>query len=156
MGSNQSYSCWTTPQPPATPDPSHICDLHHSLWQCQILNPRSKARDRTRVLMNPSQICFHYTTMGTPPPFFFNIFEYLLSATLCAGGWRQDDGKIWTAHKLLTIFQEKKKSLSSVLICLYALSVTRSLSSWGDNQGGLWEREIFWGHFWANKGTRVC
>ena len=29
----------------ATPDPSLICDLHHSSWQCQILNPLSKARD---------------------------------------------------------------------------------------------------------------
>ena len=26
-------------------DPSHICDLYHNSWQCQILNPLSKARD---------------------------------------------------------------------------------------------------------------
>ena len=26
-------------------DPSHIFDLHHSSWQCQILNPLSEARD---------------------------------------------------------------------------------------------------------------
>ena len=25
----------------ATPDPSHICDPHHSSWQCQICNPLS-------------------------------------------------------------------------------------------------------------------
>ena len=25
----------------ATPDPSHFCDLHHSSWQCQILNKMS-------------------------------------------------------------------------------------------------------------------
>ena len=24
---------------------SHVCDLYHSSWQCQILNPLSKARD---------------------------------------------------------------------------------------------------------------
>ena len=29
----------------ATPDPSHICDLHCGLLQCQILNPLSEARD---------------------------------------------------------------------------------------------------------------
>ena len=29
----------------ATLDPSHICDLHHSLWQPQISNPLSEARD---------------------------------------------------------------------------------------------------------------
>ena len=30
---------------PTVPDPSHICDLCHRLWQCQILNPLSKARN---------------------------------------------------------------------------------------------------------------
>ena len=29
----------------ATSDPSLICDLYHSSWQCQILNPLSEARD---------------------------------------------------------------------------------------------------------------
>ena len=36
-----------------------VCDLHHSLPQCRIFNPLSKARDRTCVLMDTSQICFH-------------------------------------------------------------------------------------------------
>ena len=31
----------------AVPDLSHICDLHHSPGQCQILNPVSKAKDQT-------------------------------------------------------------------------------------------------------------
>ena len=26
-------------------DPSHIFNLHHSLWPCQILNPLREARD---------------------------------------------------------------------------------------------------------------
>ena len=29
----------------AMPDPSCICDLHHSSWQHQIFNPLRKARD---------------------------------------------------------------------------------------------------------------
>ena len=29
----------------ATQDPSHVCDLHHSSWQCWIPDPLSKARD---------------------------------------------------------------------------------------------------------------
>ena len=37
-----------------TGDPSRICDLHHSSWQCQILNPLSKARDQTCIVMDPS------------------------------------------------------------------------------------------------------
>ena len=42
----------------ATRDPSPVCDLHHSSRQCQLLNPLSKARDRTLSLMVPSRICF--------------------------------------------------------------------------------------------------
>ena len=41
----------------ATPDPSCVCDLHHSSWQHQILSPLSKVRDRTRILMDPSRVC---------------------------------------------------------------------------------------------------
>ena len=37
-------------------DPSCICNLHHSSQQRQILNPLSKARDRTRNLVDPSWI----------------------------------------------------------------------------------------------------
>jgi len=40
----------------AIPDLSHICDLHHSSWPRQILNPLSKARDGTSILMDASQV----------------------------------------------------------------------------------------------------
>ena len=30
--------------------PCHVCDLHHSSWQHWILNPLSRARDRTHIL----------------------------------------------------------------------------------------------------------
>ena len=43
----------------ATPDLSHVYDLCHSSQQHQILNPMSKARDQTCILMVTSQICFH-------------------------------------------------------------------------------------------------
>ena len=33
-------------------DPSHVCDLHHSSWQCWILNALSKARDQAHILMD--------------------------------------------------------------------------------------------------------
>ena len=35
----------------ATPDLSHVCDLHQSSRQRQILNPLSEAKDQTCVLM---------------------------------------------------------------------------------------------------------
>ena len=41
----------------AMPDPSRVCDLHHSSQQCQVLNPLSEARDGTCVLMDDSRVC---------------------------------------------------------------------------------------------------
>ena len=41
---------------PAMPDLSHNRDLHRSLQQHQILNPLNKVMDRTRVLMDISQV----------------------------------------------------------------------------------------------------
>ena len=40
----------------ATLDPSCNRDLNHSFWQFHIFNPLSKARDRTRILMDTSQV----------------------------------------------------------------------------------------------------
>ena len=40
----------------ATPDPSRICNLHHSSRKRQILNPLSKARDQTHIFMDTSGI----------------------------------------------------------------------------------------------------
>lgn len=34
----------------ATPHPRHICDLHRSLQQCQVLNPLTEARDQSHIL----------------------------------------------------------------------------------------------------------
>ena len=42
----------------AMPDPSSICELHHSSRQCGVLNPLSEAKDRTFLLMGASQIRF--------------------------------------------------------------------------------------------------
>ena len=56
----------------AMPYPSRVCDLHHSSQQRQIFNPLSKARDRTRMLTDTSQICFRCATMGTPLSSFLN------------------------------------------------------------------------------------
>ena len=56
------------------PDLSRICDLHHSSWQRQILNPLSEARDRTCNLMVPSQIRYSWAMTGTPRTFFFLVF----------------------------------------------------------------------------------
>ena len=56
---------YTTATATATPDLSHICELHHSSRQCRILNPLSEAGDQTRILVDTGQIHFLCTTMGT-------------------------------------------------------------------------------------------
>ena len=38
------------------PDPSYVCDLHQSSWQHQIINPLSKARDQTHIIMDTSSL----------------------------------------------------------------------------------------------------
>ena len=77
-------------------DPSHICNLHHSSWQCQILNPLKGARDQTCILMVTSQISFHCAAMGTPGC----VLKGLLFSSFCSshreiflelwrGSWRK-------------------------------------------------------------------
>ena len=50
----------------AMPDPSRVCDLHHSLKQCQTLDPLIEARNRTHILMDTSRVHFCCATMGSP------------------------------------------------------------------------------------------
>ena len=64
------------------PDLSRVFDLHHSSWQCWILNPLSKARDQTRKLMVPSQICFRCATTGTPEAYLLN-YQFALWVKNC-------------------------------------------------------------------------
>ena len=49
----------------AMQDLSHICDLHHSSRQLQILDPLSEAGDQTCILIDVSWIRFHCTTIET-------------------------------------------------------------------------------------------
>ena len=41
------------------PDLSHVCNLHYSSLQHQILNPLSEARDEICILMDISRVRFH-------------------------------------------------------------------------------------------------
>ena len=62
----QNTTSWLIPQPQQHWDPSLVWDLHHSSQQRQILNPLSKARNQTLIVVDTSWNRFHYTTMGTP------------------------------------------------------------------------------------------
>ena len=56
----------------AMPDLSPICDLCYNLWQCQILNPLSKARGWARILMD-SQVFNPLNHTGTLNFFTLNV-----------------------------------------------------------------------------------
>ena len=58
-------------------DQSCVCNLHHSSQQCWVLNPLSKARDHTDILMDASWVA----TMETPI-FFLKISCLLLSTSI--------------------------------------------------------------------------
>ena len=78
----------------AMPDLSHVCDLHHSSWQHQILNPLSEARDKTCILMDTGQVCYPWAQMGTPNlPWILNqqsIGLYLLPLII-SGPYRKKE-----------------------------------------------------------------
>ena len=64
----------------AVPDLSSVYDLHHSAWQCQILNPVSRPRDRTCILKDTSWV------RPSEPPWEFPditfLIKYLFSSVL--------------------------------------------------------------------------
>ena len=83
-GSPRSCSCQPTPTTATvTQDLSHICDLHCSSQQRRILNPLSRGRDWTCILMDSSWACNCWATLGTPrdrvfkcPPTYFSTAQY--------------------------------------------------------------------------------
>ena len=54
----------------ATWDLSCICNLYHSSRQHWILNPQSKARDRTSILMDTSRVHYRWAAIGILVSFF--------------------------------------------------------------------------------------
>ena len=71
------------PQPQQHGDLSHVCNLHHSSQQRQILNPLIGARDWTHILVNTSWARYCQATIGTlVTPFKQNVFLKSLPPTL--------------------------------------------------------------------------
>ena len=81
----------------ATSDLSSVCDLYHSSLQRWILNPLSGASDWTRILMDASQVLYHWASTGTPKPLFQmnNTFVELLSWRSGLRIWLQDLESLW-------------------------------------------------------------
>ena len=68
-------------------DPSHICDLHHSLRQRWILNPLNEVRDWISILMDTSQVLNCWGRTGTPVYFLF-FFSISWAAPGAYGGFQ--------------------------------------------------------------------
>ena len=88
------------------PDLSWVCDLCYSSQQCQILNPPSKIRDQTRILMDTSQAFNLLSHNGNSLGFFFFfllmficLIGYLFLFRLC-GWWDHEKGwsSTWANH----------------------------------------------------------
>ena len=60
-------------------DLSRVWDVHCSSLQCQILDPLSKVRDQTCILVDTSWVCYCCVTTETPPPPFSVDIQYCVS-----------------------------------------------------------------------------
>ena len=56
LGVKSELQLPTTATVTAMPDPSHVCNLYHSSQQRWILNTLNEARDRIRILLDPSRV----------------------------------------------------------------------------------------------------
>ena len=74
---------WIRAVATTTEDLSHICDLHHSSRQHQLLKPLSKAWARTCILMDTSQIRYRWAMTVCWAPRC--EFQFLIPATLILG-----------------------------------------------------------------------
>ena len=76
----------------ATQDLSLVCNLHHSPWQCQILNPLSEARGHT------------------PQPHGYQLDSFPLhhngNSSICSSFWQWEYAKAeWGTRVLMNIFE---------------------------------------------------
>ena len=58
----------------ATPDPSRICDLHHSSQQCRIPDPPREARDRACSLRIQVRFISAVPQQNSPKHFFLTLY----------------------------------------------------------------------------------
>ena len=105
LGVSWIYSCCYTTAP-ATWDPSRVCNVHHSSRQCQILSPRSEARDWTRVLMGTSWVCYCWAAKGTPNMISFFFFR---AAPVAYGG---SQARGWIGTVATSLHQSHSNSRS--------------------------------------------
>ena len=80
--SNRNCISQPTPQPQQCRIQTVSVTYYHSLWQCQIPNPLSKAREQTCNFIVPSGIHFCCAMMGTPT-FLLTVYKCSSSSYSC-------------------------------------------------------------------------
>ena len=113
----------------ATWDPSHICDLHHRLWQRQSLNPLGKARDQTHILIDTSWVLnplSHNRNFKCHCLYILaNLFHYLFLHSACC-----DILTWWSIQRKFSLTQtcgwQKEEYLNSLcrLLWIFLFSLT--------------------------------
>ena len=71
QGSNRNFSCRPMTEPQQRGIWAVSSSLHHSSWQCWILNPLNAARDWTHILTNTSRGHFRWAMTGTSECLYF-------------------------------------------------------------------------------------
>ena len=104
----------------AMPDPSRVCNLHHSSRQCQILDPLSKARDRTCILMGASRVLLRHNKNS--------LSSFLKMNSLYTVAWRDLKRTCWAKeaeHKnyILVWFYLYEKQKPTKLIPLIEIKM---------------------------------
>ena len=108
----------------AMQDPCLICDLHHTSWQCWILNPLIRVRDQTHILMDTSWVYFCWDTVGTP-------IDYISIQKDRQIEWKRESGDKWpgfhsvegneynTLYLLRKLLQKGKPSFPFIYFYLF-------------------------------------
>ena len=98
-------------------DPSHICDLHCRLQQCQILNTLSEARDWTCILMDTSQVLNPLSHNGNSQTILlFYSFEVYVKCWNNGNIWCGSQISIEETFKIIVLYTGKgKETMVSIL-----------------------------------------
>ena len=137
-------------------DPSCVCSLHHSSWQCQILNPLREAMDQICTLMAPSQIHFHCATKVTPKVHLLTVeerthaiylFSFFFRAKPMAYRSSQAKGQIGTAAAGLHHGHSNTSSKP------HLPPTPQLLIHWATMSTPIWELLVntFWIYRWINE-----
>ena len=144
----------------AMPNLSHTCNLHHSLWQHWILNPLSKARDGTCILMVLVGLVTHWATWELPRRDIFNQNSISFSFAIKKGNLNLKIYYIWAfknPYKVVFFFYMEHWLLQllhfflSFFFCLFWAALT----AYGGSQvrGSIGAAATGLGHSHSNTGS---